>query len=132
KAAGKGAAVSDLHHLFPVDTETNGIRSNYPFGWVKNVQWEGHGAQLGTDSKGQIVFTPPERHRGDVARSMFWVAAAYELKIPDDEEAVLKEWDKADPVDDHERRRNEAIAKVQGDENPFVLMPNLTDKVRDF
>jgi endonuclease I len=132
KEAGKHDAISDLNHLFPVETFANGKRGHVPFGWVKKVEWENGHSKLGLDDKGQRVFTPPEIHRGNVARAMFWIATAYELDIPADEEAVLKQWAKEDPVDPHERARTEAVAKVQGDANPFVLHPELVDKVKDF
>lgn len=132
KAAGKGAAVSDLNHLFPTESFANNKRGHVPFGWVKTVEWENGVSKLGLDDKGQQVFTPPEIHRGNVARSMFWIATAYQLHIPNDEEAVLKEWAKEDPVDPHEVKRTELVAKVQGDANPFVLHPELIDKVQDF
>ena len=134
KAAGKSAAVSDLHHLYPVDSLANNKRGHVPFGWVVKVEWENPntGAKLGYDAKGQMVFQAPPNHQGDIARSMYWVATAYGLHIPDDEEAVLREWSRGDPVSDTERNRNVAIQKEQGDLNPFVLMPELADKVRDF
>jgi hypothetical protein len=132
KEAGKHDAISDLHHLFPVEAFANGKRGHVPFGWVKTVEWENGVSKLGRDAKGQVVFTPPEIHRGNVARAMFWIATAYELDIPPDEEAVLREWAKTDPVDPHELKRTQDIAKVQGDANPFVLHPELADKVKDF
>lgn len=132
KRAGRGAAVSDLHHLFPVDTTANGRRGSYPFGQVQQVEWEKNGSKLGRDANGQIVFTPPPGHRGDVARAMFWISAAYGLSIPPREEAVLKEWANEDPVDTHEQVRNGRIAEVQGDLNPFVVAPQLVSQVADF
>ena len=134
KAAGKTAAVSDLHHLYPTESFANHKRGHIPFGWVKNVEWQTPDgkSKLGYDAGGQMVWTAPEGHRGNIARSMFWIAAAYELHIPSDEEAVLREWSREDPVDPAELARNEAIQKVQGDLNPFVLNPALIDKVRDF
>lgn len=134
KAAGKPGALSDLHHLFPVESFANGKRGHVPFGWVQTVQWENKasGAKLGEDAHGQVVFTPPEKHRGDVARALFWISTAYQLHIPNDEEAVLKQWAHEDPVSDKERSRNEKIAKVQGDLNPYVVIPELADKVQDF
>ncbi len=134
KEAGKNAAISDLHHLFPVEAFANTKRGHVPFGWVTQVEWQTPDgkSKLGYDAKGQLVFQAPEGHRGNIARALFWVSTAYQLKIDADEEAVLREWDKADPVDDKERARNEAIQKVQGDLNPFVLMPGLADRVKDF
>lgn len=132
KAQGKDAAVSDLHHLFPVDTTANGKRANLPFGEVVTEYWRGGGSRLGLDARGVLVFEPPVEHRGNVARAMFWIADAYELDIPPEEEAVLRRWAAADPVDDAERARNQRIAEVQGDLNPFVEHPSLSEQVDDF
>lgn len=132
KAQGKDAAVSDLHHLFPVDTTANGKRANLPFGEVVTEHWRGGGSRLGLDARGVLVFEPPVEHRGNVARAMFWIADAYELDIPPEEEAVLRRWAAADPVDDAERARNQRIAEVQGDLNPFVEHPSLSEQVDDF
>lgn len=132
KRAGKGAAVSDLHHLFPVDTMANGKRGSFPFGQVQRVEWEKNGSKLGRDADGDMVFTPPAGHRGDVARAMFWISAAYNLPIGGEEEAVLREWAAEDPVDAREQTRNARIAEVQGDLNPFVVAPQLVEQVADF
>ncbi|MBX7100155.1 MAG: endonuclease [Myxococcaceae bacterium] len=132
KAAGKDAAVSDLHHLFPVDTTANGKRANLPFGEVVTEHWRGGESRLGLDAHGTLVFEPPPGHRGDVARAMFWIADAYELDIPPDEEAVLRRWAAADQVDEPERARNQRVAEVQGDLNPFVVQPELSARVEDF
>ena len=132
KAAGKNDAVSDLHHMFAADTEANGRRSNYPFGTPVKVIWQEAGSTLGTDAKGQVVFQPPVEHRGNVARAMFWIATAYDLDIPPAEEAVLRAWDAADPSDDAEEARNEAIKKVQGDLNPYVIDKTLAGRITDF
>jgi deoxyribonuclease-1 len=132
KRAGKITAVSDLHHLFPVDTEANGKRGSFPFGIVQSVMWERNGSKLGRDADGQIVFEPTAGHRGDVARAMFWIATAYGLPIPNGEEKALREWASEDPVDAHEQDRNVRISRVQGDLNPYIIKPELISHVADF
>lgn len=132
KAEGKTAAISDLHHLFPSDTEANGRRGNYPFGTVARVLWQEGESKLGTDVNGKTVFEPPPEHRGNVARALFWIATAYDLDIPADEEAELRRWDAADPSDGAEQQRNVAVRKVQGDLNPFVIDPTLPRRIPDF
>jgi deoxyribonuclease I len=133
KEAGKDDAVSDLHHLYPTDTEANGKRSNYPFGVPTTVTWSKDGSELGRDAEGRIVFRPPAEHRGDVARAMFWIATAYNLDIPAYEEAVLRQWHDEDPVSQAERTRHDEIAEVQHDQNPFVVLdPSLPDRIDNF
>lgn len=97
----------------------------------------------------------PER-RGDVARALFYVDVRYEggvsadgfrehdLVLTDTRRAIsstndspaymgllshLIQWHCADPVDDRERRRNDVIAGVQGNRNPFVDRPELVHQV---
>ena len=90
--------------------------------------------------------------RGDVARAMFYMAVRYEGDAPKEPDLELTsdaseqmtlcgdccltgetanmglvddllEWHVADPVDDHERRRNTIIYLFQGNRNPFVDHP---------
>jgi endonuclease I len=128
-----GAAKSDLHHLFPTDSKANSIRGSFPFGKVANVQWSSpSGAKFGTDAQGRKVFEPPDEHKGNVARAMFYFSAEYNKRIDPSEEAALREWNKLDVVDSAEIERNRRIAAVQGNENQFVLHSNLADRIQDF
>jgi hypothetical protein len=43
---------------------------------------------------------------------MFYFAVAYDHDIPAFEEEILRQWHTADPVDDHERARHEAVEEV--------------------
>ncbi|PTL76682.1 endonuclease I family protein [Vitiosangium sp. GDMCC 1.1324] len=127
-----GAAKSDLHHLFPTDSKANSIRSSYPFGVVKNVQWSQGGAKFGTDAQGRKVFEPPDAHKGNVARALFYFSTVYGKPIPAQDEAVLKQWNVQDQVDAAERARNDAIEKYQGNRNPFVDDASLARDISDF
>ncbi len=126
------AALSDLHHLYPADTLANAKRSSYPFGEVERVIWQKGESKLGYDKNGREVFEPPEAHKGNVARSEFYVSTIYDLKIPDQEESVLKSWNKLDPVDAAEIERNAEISSYQENRNPFVDAPELADRIDDF
>lgn len=127
-----GAAKADLHHLFPTDSKANSIRGNYPFGTVKNVKWEQNGAKFGTDEKGRTVFEPPDAHKGNVARALFYFSTVYSKHIPPEEEAVLKQWNTLDKVDAAEAKRNDAIETYQNNRNPFVDDPTLSERIADF
>jgi deoxyribonuclease-1 len=125
-------ARTDLHHLFPTDAEANGKRSSLPFGDViSGIIWEKDGAKLGNNAQGDLVFEPPLAHKGDAARALFYIAAVYGLPIPPHEEAALKRWHGADPVDGRERARNDAISARQENRNPFVDVPGLVDRLDD-
>jgi deoxyribonuclease I len=127
-----GPAKSDLHHLFPTDSKANAIRGNYPFGEVKDVKWSQNGAKFGKDAQGQLVFEPPDEHKGNVARALFYFSTVYGKPIPTGDEAVLKQWNHQDGVDAAEVARNTAIEGYQGNRNPFVDDALLADRISDF
>ena len=83
--------------------------------------------------------------RGDSARAIFYMAFKYGnigLEVVENPKgnvgyddhyykmgilSTLIEWNKADPVDEFEMRRNERIYEFQGNRNPFVDYPYLVD-----
>lgn len=131
------AQLSDLHHLFPSEKNANQIRANYDFAYVITDLNLGSNctASKSGQSKNQVgnyYFEPPKKHKGNVARAMFYFSVHYQLPIEASQEATLRAWDKLDPIDELERERNDKIEKIQGNRNPFVDYPNLADQVKDF
>ncbi len=127
-----GAAKSDLHHLFPADSFANKTRSNIYFGDVIKVVWEKGGSKLGDNIRQKRAFEVRPEQRGNTARAMFYIATIYDYEIPFWEEEPLRQWHIQDPVDDLERKRNDAIEKIQGNRNPFVDHPEFVEKIADF
>lgn len=126
---------SDLHHLFPTDSELNSIRGNFPFGEVSQdkKQLKCNCSRFGFTTRGnQLIFEPPVAHQGNVARALFYFAVRYDMQIDQDQEAFLKKWNREDPVDETERQRNDEIYELQGNRNPFVDYPELAEKISDF
>lgn len=125
---------SDLHHLFPTDSQLNGIRSNYPLG---EVQSETGGplkcgkSKFGSGARGQ-TFEPPDEHKGHAARALFYFAIRYDMTIDPVQEATLRSWHQEHPVDAEELLRNDEIFKVQGNRNPFIDHPELVSSIKDF
>lgn len=120
---------SDLHHLYPTDSKANSIRGNYHFAEVQDNLV--HNLCNSSRSSGDR-FEPPTEHKGNVARALFYFAVRYQMNIPADEEAYLREWHYQDPVDADERQRNETIFQVQKNRNPFIDYPGLVDKIANF
>lgn len=128
----KGLQKSDLHHLYPTDSKANSVRGNYEFdnvnGYPVNEEnctaskTEGHGG----------AFEPPNDHKGNVARALFYFSVRYDISINANQERVLRQWDKLDPIDQEERNRNEIIYQVQKNRNPFIDIPALADKINNF
>jgi len=130
-----GQEKTDMHHLFPADSKANGVRGNYPFGIVvksMHKQFDCPISDFGQDASGNLVFQPPANHRGNVARALFYFSMRYGLAIKADEEAVLRQWNKEDPVDQDEVVHNDVIEQLQGNRNPFVDQPELVDMIQDF
>jgi deoxyribonuclease-1 len=127
---------SDMHHLYPTDSEANNRRANHEFGDTSNNYNELNVPQCSisrmSELKGQMIFTPPVDHRGNVARSLFYFATRYKLFIGPAEEMILKIWHREDPVDQAEKDRHETIARYQKVRNPFIDFPHLVDSIADF
>ena len=122
-------ANTDLHHLYPADQEANNRRGNLPFGEVVEELWRQGESRLGRDQAGALVFEPPDEHKGNVARALFYVTAVYGLTLPPDEQRVLRGWHRLDPVSEQERARNDTISRLQENRNPFIDDPGLVDRV---
>lgn len=124
-----GPAKSDLHHLFPTDSKANSYRSSLPFGVCdeRHIKFDVGGSRCDGS-----VFEVRKQHRGNVARAMFYFAVRYNKSIDAQEEAVLRQWHKDDPVDACERARNDAIEAIQRNRNPFIDHPEYVDQITNF
>ena len=143
---------TDLHHMYPTDGYVNNRRDNYPFGEVSNPTYSSEGgfSKLGPCSYSGYtgtVFEPNDMYKGDFARTYFYMVTRYEEKLPDwysnysDSRAtldgktypglkawqlnMLMEWATNDPVSEKEINRNNAVAGIQGNRNPFIDYPGL-------
>ncbi len=125
-------ARSDLHHMYAVDPEARVARLNLHYGKVFIPVWADGGSRSGPSSKVKPVFEVRSQRRGDIARSMFYVATMYDLDIPSSEESKLRQWHTDDPVDADERARNDRVQKQQRSRNPFIDHPGLTKRISDF
>ncbi|GEM_PF-1867716 len=136
---------SDLHHLYPTNEWPNNYRGNYPFDEIadspSNYWW------IGNDSLGQtgfipssninlyseeqrgVKFEPREDHKGNAARSVFYIYTMYKSVCDAADpnffhiqKNVLLQWHYYDPVDAAEETRNNLIATYQQNKkNPFIL-----------
>lgn len=136
KSKTKSIQKADLHHLYPTNAIANSTRGNHNFGDVRYGDTVNSGcrfSRFGQMSSGDsLVFEPPKEHKGNVARALFYFSVRYDIDIPEFEEKVLLRWHRNDPVDQEERLRNEAIAKIQGNRNPFIDRPYNAELMMDF
>ena len=137
---------TDLFHLYPTDGYVNGRRSNYPYGETNSPTWTSYDgwSKLGPCSVAGYsgtVFEPNDEYKGDLARTYFYMATAYEDKIANWSSAMLDgksypayatwalnmllRWAKEDPVSQKEIDRNNAVYGIQRNRNPFIDFPGL-------
>lgn len=125
---------SDLHHLFPTDSEMNARRGSLRFGTVvedvENLKCPMN--HIGHQADGGIIFEVPKAQRGNTARAIFYFATRYQMKISPSEEAALRQWHIDDPIDAEEFTRNQQIETLQGNRNPYVDFSDLIDRIERF
>ncbi|MCW4247355.1 MAG: endonuclease [Candidatus Thiodiazotropha endolucinida] len=113
----------DLHNLQPVIGELNQDRNNYHYAIIEDEMRRYNGCDFEVDFKLKKAEPRPEV-RGDIARTYYYMIDRYNLKIIDDEGGIMKammaQWDKEDPVDQWERKRNDLIEAIQGNRNTFI------------
>ncbi len=113
---------SDAHHLRAVDGPENSRRGNQFYG-----QYVGPAGTAGS-------------FRGDVARSIFYMAVRYNgLEVVDGypenqpgkfgDQTTLLEWHRTDRPDDFEVNRNNVVQSWQFNRNPFIDMPELVEYI---
>ena len=146
--AAPNGARGDLHNLITSDGPANSARSNNPFGIVTGTPTftttpptgVTEVSRRGPGAGGVTFFEPRASRRGDIARAIFYFYVRYAVTNPDSvslanfnrEEATLRQWAAADPVDDFERARNEVVYLVQRNRNPFIDQPELLARIPDF
>ena len=120
----------DLHHLYPTDSKANSSRSSHDSGNVKNGK--APTSNCSASAYGDRTYEPPDQHKGNVARAMFYFSVRYKLPINSKMEKALKLWHDQDPVDSEEQKRNDQIYELQKNRNPFIDYPHLTDLIKNF
>ncbi|TGN22980.1 endonuclease [Empedobacter tilapiae] len=119
---------SDGHHLRPADVTLNSTRGNLLFD-------DGIGVMATKTSRGG--WYPGEEWKGDVARILMYMYVRYNSRaLPlnitygpstysSDFPDILLKWNVEDPVSQFEIQRNNVVANVQGNRNPFIDNPYL-------
>ena len=147
----KNNAFCDLFNLYPADATANGRKSNNPIGIVDGtVSFDNGVTKVGKSSSYRAdslitVWEPADQWKGDFARTYFYMATCYShmtslwttseglLTVDPGSPLLMRpwvynlmlEWAEADPLDDIELERCDAIYDIQGNRNPFVDYPEL-------
>ncbi|QFU89249.1 Extracellular ribonuclease precursor [Amycolatopsis sp. YIM 10] len=132
---------TDIHHLRPTDVTVNSIRGSKDFD-NGGEPVEGAPGNLTDDDS----FEARDEVKGDVARMIMYMGVRWDggdgfadLE-PNDQVgngsapaigkiSVLLQWHEADPVDDVEKNRNDAIFGIQKNRNPFIDHPEWAGSV---
>ena len=125
---GESGPGSDGHHLRPADNTLNSTRGSLLFD-------DGTGVKAYKTSRGG--WYPGEEWKGDVARILMYMyvrynsrclplnitmnPATYSSDFPD----ILLKWNVEDPVSAFEIQRNNVVAGIQKNRNPFIDNPYL-------
>lgn len=155
---GTSGGGSDLHHVRPAEKDLNNSRGNKLYGEVGpngTEEYTSVSNVLGGHSNGS-TFEPLDNVKGDVARIVMYVYTHYNtysnvhgttnggkggpfgtlnfkhIVSASSETAAQKmllQWNRLDPVDAIETRRNEAAYEIQGNRNPFIDHPEYADAI---
>lgn len=127
---------SDLHHLFSTDNPANSFRGNDNFGDMELAQIKEATVPKDDCSElkkftvnGKVYIQVPKEHRGNVARAIFYFALRYNMEMDAFELKSLLKWNKVDPVDEAEKKRNDTIYNLQGTRNPYIDLPSLAQSL---
>ena len=126
---------SALHQLAATFETPNGRRANLRFAVVSDPVYSTRsGSKLGKEG-----FEPADPVKGNVARAvMYFVVRYYDKSIRNgvdyrdfwaDRVPMFLEWNRRDPPDAAERRRNDLVESFQGNRNPFIDDPSLADRI---
>jgi deoxyribonuclease I len=120
---------ADMHNLYPARKEINQARSSHAFAMIKGERRNFGKCDLEIDRRRRLV-EPRPASRGNIARAMFYMHSSYGLRIFRKQGELLKQWHREDPPDAEERRRNDAIEKIQGTRNRYIDRPGLVYQLR--
>ena len=118
---------SDLHNIYPARRDLNTARGNYSFGEVGDERrWLKF--EFAIDYERKLV-EPPHVNKGEVARCMFYLVDAYDMRLFKKQAKLLRQWNEQDPPSKEEMRRNNIIEKLQDTRNYFIDHPEMINKV---
>ena len=110
---------ADMHNLVPAVGEVNGDRSNFRYGMLEGERRAYGACDVEIDFKARKA-EPAPALRGDIARTYFYMADTYGVRLSKQQRRLFEAWAKQDPVDEWERKRNRMIEVKQGNRNPYV------------
>ena len=142
---------TDLHHVTSTDSYANSKRSAWVYDEISSVSWSNNlGSKFGTGKTWyENSFEPADEYKGDVARVYFYMLTCYMDKdftaggkgyryfsysngvcnFQSKALNLILKWHRQDPVSEREVNRNAKVEALQGNINPFVLVPDLIEYI---
>jgi endonuclease I len=122
----------DLHHLFTCEPKCNSYRGNFPyFDFPENEKPVL--ADCGRLAQDRFE---PNAGKGPVARATLYFLLRYPEVINNRTDrytaeslVTLQNWHDQHPVTIYERHRNAAIFELQGNRNPLIDLPQLSQSI---
>lgn len=107
---------ADLYNLQPAIGEVNWLRSEYSMAKIGGDAHEFGRCELKIQDR---KIEPRPDIRGDIARTYFYMEAAYPAHgiISEKNRELFEAWNKEGPIDDWERERARRIEQLQGNNN---------------
>ncbi len=115
---------TDLHNIVPAEAVFELKQRNVRYG---ELAGKGQAGKCGVRNH-QGVMEPPDRIKGDIARTIAYMHSAYGLPLLTPLK-TLQKWNQLDPPDRAERARNRRIQSIQGTANPYVTEPWRLDQL---
>lgn len=124
----------DLHHLFACESKCNSYRSNHPYHDFPAYDPEPTAVEKERSDCGfmEKSLFEPQNNKAIVARAVLYFMIRYPkaIKVYQQKDiAMLKEWASSQPVSLYEKHRNREIFLLQGNRNPFIDFPELTESL---
>ena len=114
---------ADIHNMYPARQDLNYLRGSLSFGMIAGEERNFSDFDFEVDMQKRVI-EPTLASRGNIARSMLYMADAYDLNIFTRQRKLLKSWHEQDPPSEREQRRNDLIEQVQGNRNHFIDYPD--------
>ncbi len=117
---GRQRSLPELHKIINLPYEQKSVIMDRDF----NNVFEPGDKQKGNTSRALLYFYlryfDQNIRSGEFEKDAFWTS-----KVP----SFIKWSEVVDPIDEHEKTRNEIIYKKQGNRNPFIDIPNLASLI---
>jgi endonuclease I/V8-like Glu-specific endopeptidase len=126
----------DLHHLFACETDCNSFRGNLPYTDFPDFEEAVRNNCGKREGKSGVTKFEPGFGKGEAARATLYFLIRYPGHINNINQEykaesldILLKWHRQHSATEHEKHRNMAISRKQGNRNPLIDFPEWADKI---